>query len=217
MSFFAENSPPMSENSQSAYLRRLPALAAILALGIYWFQADGRKATPTAPAATGVSRALSTGAMAAFLVMPDRVPPGAFTFQDRSGASLGLAAWRGRVVLVNLWATWCAPCRREMPALDRLQKKLGGPRFEVLAISVDRKGAEASEVFLEETGTTSLALYVDPASRAIAALKAPGLPLSVLLDRNGNEIGRLIGPAEWDSDEAVRLIEAALAETSTNP
>ena len=210
----------MSENSGSAaHLRRLPALAAILALalGIYWFQADGRKAAPVAPAATGVSRALATGAMAAFLVMPDRKGPGEFSFQDKAGANLALEAWKGRVVLVNLWATWCAPCRREMPALDRLQKKLGGADFEVLAISVDRKGAAASKAFLDETGATSLALYVDPASTAIAALRAPGLPLSVLLDRNGNEIGRLIGPAEWDSAEAVRLVEAALAEASANP
>ena len=210
----------MTENSGSPVRFGLPALAAILALalGIYWFQADWRKATPSAPATPStISRKLSTGAMSAFLVMPDRRPVGEFSFQDKKGVNLGLPAWRGRVVLVNLWATWCAPCRREMTALDRLQKKLGGPDFEVVAISVDRKGLEASAAFLTETGVQSLALYVDPTSKALAALKAPGLPLTVLLDRNGHEIGRLIGPAEWDSPEAENLIRAALAETAAGP
>ncbi|MBM3520324.1 MAG: TlpA family protein disulfide reductase, partial [Alphaproteobacteria bacterium] len=117
----------MTENSGSPVRFGLPALAAILALalGIYWFQADWRKATPSAPATPStISRKLSTGAMSAFLVMPDRRPVGEFSFQDKKGVNLGLPAWRGRVVLVNLWATWCAPCRREMTALDRLQKKL---------------------------------------------------------------------------------------------
>ncbi len=125
-------------------------LAAIT--GLYLFQASGRKAGPEeavaaqAPAApaTGVTRDLATGALAAFLVKSERKPVPDVAFQDGAGKSLKMSDWKGRVVLVNLWATWCAPCRKEMPDLAQLQKELGSDQFEVVAISVDRKGAEAS-------------------------------------------------------------------------
>jgi thiol-disulfide isomerase/thioredoxin len=135
-------------------------------------------------------------------------------FQDGDGKPLSLEQWKGSVALINLWATWCAPCRKEMPALAALQSKLGSKDFEVVAISVDRKGAEASSVFLKETGADALKLYVDPSSAILNDLKAPGLPVSVLVDRQGREIGRLIGPAEWNGPEAEALIDAALAEKS---
>jgi thiol-disulfide isomerase/thioredoxin len=180
--------------------------------GIYWFQSGERKATAPETVNSGISRELATGSLAAFLVKPERKAVPELMFQDGEGKPLTLAAWKGRVVLVNLWATWCAPCRKEMPVLAALQAKLGSKDFEVVAISVDRKGVEASSAFLKETGADGLKLYVEPSAAILNSLQALGLPATVLVDRQGREIGRLLGPAQWDSAEAVALITAAVAE-----
>jgi thiol-disulfide isomerase/thioredoxin len=161
---------------------------------------------------TGLSKKLSTGKMVAFLVHKTRKQVPELLFKDGKGKDLKLSDWKGRVVLVNLWATWCGPCRREMPDLADLQAKLGGDDFEVVAISVDRKGIEASGKFLESVKATSLALYVDKTTVAFSKLKAVGLPLTVLVDRKGREVGRLIGPAKWNGTDAIRLIKTAIAE-----
>jgi thiol-disulfide isomerase/thioredoxin len=162
-----------------------------------------------APSGPGAN-ALSQGHMAAFVFRkePEALP--AFGFQDGTGRERTLADWRGKVVLLNLWATWCAPCRKEMPALDRLQAELGSDRFEVVAVSVDRTGLAGAKKFLEETGAGRLALYVDPSARLAATLRAVGLPATLLIDAEGREIGRLLGPAEWDSEDAKRLIRAVV-------
>jgi thiol-disulfide isomerase/thioredoxin len=133
------------------------------------------------------------------------------TFQDASGQPVSLGSFRGRVVLLNLWATWCIPCRKEMPALDRLQAALGGPDFEVVALSLDRGGAAASKKFLDATGASKLALYVDSTGKLANEFKAVGLPTTVLIGRDGREIGRLLGPAEWDAEDAKGLVRAAMA------
>jgi len=133
-------------------------------------------------------------------------------FQDAEGKERTLADWRGKVVLLNLWATWCLPCRKEMPSLDRLQKQLGSDKFEVVALSVDRKGLDASRKFLDETKVERLGLYVDASARAISELRVVGLPATLLLDAQGREIGRLLGPAEWDSEDAKRLILSAVSD-----
>jgi thiol-disulfide isomerase/thioredoxin len=172
---------------------------------------QNKTADPSAPPALpkgGGSNPLSTGHMSAFVFAPAPTALPAFKFQDAEGKERTLADWRGKVVLLNLWATWCLPCRKEMPALDRLQAALGSDKFEVVALSVDRKGAEASKKFLDETKVERLALYVDPAARANTVLRALGLPVTLLIDREGREIGRLLGPAEWDSEDAMRLIRA---------
>ncbi|MBC8036816.1 MAG: TlpA family protein disulfide reductase [Rhizobiales bacterium] len=211
----------MNAQKKPRPIRSLAIGLAVLALGlgIYWFQGGERKATVPASAAlggvsatTGVTKELSTGALAAFLVKPERKPVADIGFQDGDGRELKLSQWKGRVVLVNLWATWCGPCRKEMPALAELQTKLGSKDFEVVAISTDRKGVEASSAFLKETGATALKLYVEPTAQILNGLQALGLPATVLIDRQGREIGRLLGPAEWASPEAVALIQAALAE-----
>jgi thiol-disulfide isomerase/thioredoxin len=167
------------------------------------------QASPALPSGPG-SNPLSRGQMAAFVFRkaPEALPEA--TFQDATGKDRTLADWRGKVVLLNLWATWCVPCRREMPALDRLQQELGSDRFEVVAVSVDRKGIEGARKFLDETKAGKLALYVDPTTRLTSELRAVGLPATLLIDRQGREIGRLLGPAEWDSEDAKRLIRAAL-------
>ena len=197
--------------------RLLAAGLAVLAAltGIYWFQSAERKAAVLAPAAAvqaGLSKDLAKGALAAFIVKPQRQAAADIAFQDGSGQDLKLSQWRGRVVLVNLWATWCAPCRKEMPALAELQKQLGSADFEVVAISIDRKGVEASAAFIAETGSQALKLYVEPSGKILDDLEALGLPATVLIDRQGNEVGRLLGPAEWASPEAFELIQAVLAE-----
>ena len=163
----------------------------------------------TAPAGPG-SNPLSQGHVAAFVFRKAPEPVPDVKFQDGAGKELTLADWRGKVVLLNLWATWCLPCRKEMPSLDRLQKELGSDKFEVVAISVDRKGAAASKKFLDETQVERLALYVDATARMSSDLRVIGLPATLLLDTQGREIGRLLGPAEWDSEDAKRLIRSAL-------
>lgn len=138
---------------------------------------------------------------------PRNVP--ALSFQDEDGRTLTLADFRGRVVLLNLWATWCPPCRKEMPSLDRLNAKRGGPAFEVVALSIDADPA-AVKPFYREIGVTSLRGYFDSNARASAELGAFAVPATLLLDRHGREIGRALGPAEWDSPQVEALIDGAL-------
>ena len=132
-------------------------------------------------------------------------------FKDGGGKPRTLADFRGKVVLLNIWATWCAPCRKEMPTLDRLQAELGGPDFEVVALSMDRAGPEQVKKFFAETGVKHLALNIDVSAKSMFTLGAPGLPMTLLIDRKGGEIGRLIGPAEWDSPEMVDFIRGRIA------
>ena len=187
-------------------------LLAIIAggIGIYLSGDVPRKAEEVNSG--GGFKAFAVGPMAAFLVKADRPNVPDLVFKDSSGGEVKLSKWQGRVVLLNLWASWCAPCRKEMPTLNDVQKQLGSKDFEVVALSVDGKGLEASAAFLKETGADSLGLYVDETTTSLNALQALGLPVTVLIDRKGREIGRLLGPAEWNSAEAVALIKAALSE-----
>lgn len=146
---------------------------------------------------------------------PREVPE--ITFQDAEGKSRHLSDFRGRVVLLNIWATWCAPCRQEMPTLDRLQARLGGADFEVVALSVDRLGIDAVRDFYAEIGVRRLSIYVDPSMKATRLLAVPGLPTTLLLDHLGREIGRLIGAAEWDAPEIVALLRTKIAEAGNGP
>jgi thiol-disulfide isomerase/thioredoxin len=131
-------------------------------------------------------------------------------FTDGTGAPRSLADWRGRVVLVNLWATWCAPCVEEMPALDRIAARLGGADFDVVAIAVDRQGDAVVRPFLEKLRLSRLALYLDSSNAVVRVLGAPGLPVSVMLDREGRELGRVLGAAEWDSPAFEALLRRAI-------
>src|SRR5690606_15895218 len=145
---------------------------------------------------------------AAFNFAPSEPKPvPALTFRDGAGKEVSLADFAGEVVVLNLWATWCAPCRDEMPSLDRLQARFGGNGLEVVALSLDRGDVAKVRDFYDELGISSLAIYHDPDSRAGRELGAPGLPTTIVIDRSGREVGRLLGPAEWDSDEAIAVIE----------
>lgn len=142
-------------------------------------------------------------------------PVAAIQFDDAQGRSRSLADFKGKVVLLNIWATWCGPCRKEMPALDRLQAALGGPDFEVVALSIDRGGADAVRKFFAEIGIRHLAMYLDGTGRATRELSAVGLPTTLLIGRDGLEIGRLIGPAEWDSVEALAFVRSIISRSGT--
>ncbi len=135
-------------------------------------------------------------------------------FVDADGRAASLADFRGRVVLLNLWATWCVPCRREMPALERLQAKLGGAEFVVLPLSIDRGGLPPVKRFYEELGLAALGIFVDQSGAATGKLGTAGVPTTLLIDRDGREIGRLLGAAEWDSPEAIALIRRYLNSPS---
>ena len=145
---------------------------------------------------------------------PLRVP--ALSFQDASGKPLTLEHWRGRTVLLNLWATWCVPCRKEMPSLDALESRLGGPNFEVVTVNIDTRDPDKPKAWLKEVGVEKLAYYADPSAKTFQDLKgigrAFGMPTTLLVDPNGCEIGTIAGPAEWASDDAVKLIQAALGK-----
>ncbi len=163
------------------------------------------------PAGPGANP-LSVGEMAAFVFKRSPEPLPDVTFIDGAGKERQLKEWRGKVVLLNLWATWCIPCRKEMPGLDRLQAELGSNQFEVVAVSADKTGIEGARKFLAQVKSERLAVFADPGIRITSTLKAVGMPATILIDREGREIGRLVGPAEWDSKEAKALIAAALAQ-----
>lgn len=131
---------------------------------------------------------------------------------DGDGRPVGLAGLRGKLVLLNIWATWCPPCRQEMPSLDRLQGQLGGPDFQVVALSVDvgAKGIDLVKAFYASTGIKHLAIYQDAEAAAIFKLKAVGVPTTLLLDRQGREIGRMSGTAEWDDPKIVAGLQALI-------
>lgn len=141
-----------------------------------------------------------------FVVHEQPQPAPDVQFTDEDGRTRSLSDFQGKVVLLNIWATWCGPCRKEMPTLDRLQAKLGGPGFEVVALSIDRGGIAKVKEFYAETGIRNLAIYVDTSGTAIGEFGIFGLPGTLLLDREGREIGRLTGPAEWDAPVIVDFI-----------
>jgi thiol-disulfide isomerase/thioredoxin len=157
---------------------------------------------------------LARGEVAAVAVAsaPRALP--ALAFKDASGADKSLADWRGRTVLLNLWATWCVPCRKEMPALDALQAKLGGADFEVVSVNIDTRDTDKPRAWLKDVGVNTLAYYADHSAKVFQDLKAIGkafgMPTTLIVDRNGCELATLAGPAEWASGDALKLVTAAL-------
>jgi len=143
---------------------------------------------------------------------PLRLPD--LSFEDADGKPKKLSDWRGKTVLLNLWATWCVPCRKEMPALDALQTRLGGKDFEVVAVNIDTRDSDKPRHFLKEANLTRLGYFSDQKAKVFQDLKnigrALGMPTSVLIDAQGCEIATIAGPAEWGSDDAIKLIKAAV-------
>jgi thiol-disulfide isomerase/thioredoxin len=134
------------------------------------------------------------------------------TFRDSNGTTRSLSEFKGKTVLLNLWATWCAPCRQEMPSLDRLQAKLGSEGFQVVTLSMDRAGIRPVLRFFEELAITNLTSYIDDSGEGMYDLGATGLPTSLLINAEGQEVARLIGPAEWDSPEVLTFLKGRIAD-----
>jgi len=222
------NDIPERPSPAAAPLRRIPYVigavligAALGYAGVYGLGGLKRNAGGDSDCAAAVKLANKIGPLAhgevAALTMasaPLRLPD--LSFDDANGRPKKLSDWRGRTVLVNLWATWCVPCRKEMPALDGLQTRLGGKNFEVVAINIDTRDPEKPKNFLKDAKLTRLSYFSDDKAKVFQDLKtigrAVGMPTSVLVDGQGCEIATIAGPAEWDSDDAVRLITAATSE-----
>ncbi len=215
--------PEMNKEPSSNGRRRMLAMLALAAVvavvaGIYGI---GRlRSNPADAACRGAVETaariapLAHGEVAALAVAhtPFRVPP--LAFKDAEGHDRTLADFRGRTVLLNLWATWCVPCRREMPALDALQAKLGGPKFQVVAVNIDTRDPEKPLAFLKQIGVTHLSYFADESAEVFEDLKtagkAFGMPTTLIVDPKGCEIGDMAGPAEWASDDGVKLVSAAI-------
>jgi thiol-disulfide isomerase/thioredoxin len=216
--------PPKTSHSASGRRTGLIAAAVVVSAlvgvaGVYGIGSLTRNAgdvacQPTADLARKVAP-FAKGEVAAVTpaARPTAIPD--LAFKDAAGASKKLSDWRGRTILLNLWATWCVPCRKEMPALDELQTKLGGEDFQVVAINIDTRDLDKPRNWLQETGIKSLGYFNDEKAKVFQDLKlvgkAFGMPTSILIDKAGCEIASIAGPAEWASDDALKLIRAALA------
>jgi len=139
-------------------------------------------------------------------------PLAAVQFGDEQGQTRGLADFKGKVIVLNIWATWCVPCRREMPTLDRLEAQLGDSDFQVVPVSIDRGGIDTIRKFYAETAVQKLPLYVDRSGQVLRAVGAIGLPTTLIINRDGQEVARITGPAEWDSAEIVQFLRPLIAE-----
>lgn len=139
-------------------------------------------------------------------------PTPAIAFTDEIGEPLSLDNYRGKVVLLNVWATWCGPCRREMPALDRLRGRLGSDRFDVVTLSIDRAGPGSVRRFYGEIGIGDLPITIDRSAQVARDLKVRGIPTTILLGADGEELGRLVGPSEWDAEAMVDFLETVIGQ-----
>src|SRR5690242_938530 len=221
--------PERSKQIAKASLRRRGALfaAAIVAglavgfAGVYAIGAFKPNIDPACRASAALLqklKPLARGEVAAVNV-PDRpmlLPD--LAFHDAQGNTKHLSDWRGRTVLLNLWATWCVPCRKEMPALDALEKKAGGPKFQVVTVNIDTRDPDKPKAWLKEVGISNLAYFADANAKVFQDLKAIGrafgMPTTLLVDPNGCELGTIAGPAEWASQDALTLINTALSGAS---
>ena len=179
--------------------------AAVIAVVALLWMPSGDDA-PDTEAAVQTAQPLVTGQVANFILYERPEPAPAITFTDEAGKPHSLADFRGRVVLVNFWATWCLPCKREMPSLDRLEATLGSERFQVLALSQDKIAVSKVRDFYFDQKIADLTLYIDQTGNSQRAFAVTGLPATVLIDTRGRVVGRMVGPAEWDSPEAVALL-----------
>lgn len=190
----------------------------VLAFVLYWIKAPGGKKAAESPACPGAAelaarlKPLVHGEIAALTLAPrPKLLPG-LGFDTPEGTKASLADFKGRTVLLNLWATWCVPCRQEMPALDRLQGMFGSKDFAVVAVNIDTARLDRPKAFLDEIGVKNLKLYTDNTAAAFQTLKQAGkvlgLPTTILIGKDGCEIGTMAGPAQWDSEEALTLLNA---------
>ena len=218
----SEQKQQSEKPSRATHRRRIGVAAAIAVLavlvavyGIGHLRSNPDAAACRQAVATAARIApLATGEVAALAVAHTgfRVPD--LAFKDDAGQVKTLNDWRGRTVLLNLWATWCVPCRKEMPALDALQAKLGGDKFQVVAVNIDTRDPQKPRNFLKQVGVSHLAYYADDSAQVFETLKeagkAFGMPTTLIIGPHGCEIGNMAGPAEWASDDGVKLVSAAI-------
>jgi thiol-disulfide isomerase/thioredoxin len=197
-----------------AAIAALGALAAVYGVLGLWRNPGDAACRPAVDLAHRIAP-LARGEVAAVQPADEGLKVPTVRFRDGGGAEKSLADWRGRTVLLNLWATWCVPCRKEMPALDALQAKLGASGFEVVAVNIDTRDPEKPKTWLHDVGIRNLAYYSDTSARVFQDLKAVGkaigMPTTLIVDPNGCEIASLAGPAEWASADGVAFVSAALA------
>lgn len=220
------NEPENKKNPVVTLALLAGVLGLVIAAGLYAFSGvagnveNSVASTGADSASCSYDKALAqkldagaTGHVAAFKATDKAFSVADFAFKDKDGNDKTFADWKGRTVLFNLWATWCAPCRAEMPALDALQKDLGGDAFEVVPVSVDLGDPSKPKKFYQDIGLKNLGLYHDEALNSLNTLKknglAYGLPATLLIDKNSCVVGVLNGPAEWATDEAKELIKIA--------
>lgn len=179
-----------------------------VAAGLYLASTGGE--TPTVPDIDFTSiEDMRTGDMLKLQLGADRGSGVVFTHED--GSDMTLAAFDGQFVVLNFWATWCAPCRKEMPHLSQLQDEMGGADFEVVTVATGSNQRPAMERFLEEIGVDNLPLHTDNNSALARDMGVSGLPVTIILNPDGYEIARLIGDADWASDNAKEILAALMA------
>ena len=165
----------------------------------------------TAAADTAAIEAMREGDMRKLVFHAEPKPAGTAAFTDPEGGEHRLGDWDGKVVLLNFWATWCAPCRKEMPMLDALQTEFGGAAFEVVPVATGRNSPEGIRRFFAEVGVGNLPVLLDPRQELAREMGVFGLPVTVILDQNGEEIARMVGEADWASDNARAIVAALIA------
>lgn len=217
------HAPESPKNRSRFWIAGLAALG-VLGAGAAWYGLSHPGANVAQSgecrASTAVAerlKPLAKGELAAIGVSNAPKTPPVVAFNGPEGQPLSLTDFKGKTILVNLWATWCVPCRQEMPALDRLQAEFGGPDFQVVAINVDTRNPDKPKAWLQETGIRNLAYYADPAGKLLQVLQKSGhvvgLPTTFVVDASGCEIALLKGPAEWASPEALAFVRMALGRS----
>ncbi|MGB3448528.1 MAG: TlpA disulfide reductase family protein [Xanthobacteraceae bacterium] len=216
-----DNPPPRPAARRLPLLLSAIAAGAIVGYGIVtqWNAMQQQAGDPDCTGAAALAQKiapLATGEVAALTMVQKPMKMPDLVFDDGHGNPKKLSDWRGKTVLLNLWATWCVPCRKEMPALEQLEAKLGGDKFQVVAVNIDTRDLEKPKAFLKDANLTRLGNFSDAKARIFQDLKsiglALGMPTSVLIDGKGCQIGNMAGPAEWSSDDAIKLIQAAVAQ-----
>jgi thiol-disulfide isomerase/thioredoxin len=214
---------PARESKTPRYL--IPAVvAAVIIIAVAVVASGGKQdAAPVAEKAPTTEKSgekteaesaaeLNKSTVADFVWHETPQPVAQTVFNDASEAELTLDKFKGKVLVVNFWATWCAPCVKEMPTLDALQAKLGGGDFAVVAISQDRDGAKVAKPFADKNGWKNLAFYVEKMGKFARDAQLRGLPTSLVVDKSGKEVGRIEGEVEWDSPEMEKILRDLIAK-----
>ncbi len=211
-----ENTPPRKPVNKLMFGGA--AMAIVIGLGLFAFYSTADNPAEalvckSSKATIAKMKPFASGELAAFQLADRPQDLSAISFKDKDGKNVTIADWKGRTILLNMWATWCAPCRREMPALQQLQVDLGGDNFEVVPVSVDLGDDSKPKAFYKKIKLDKLPFYADGTMEIFSRLKklglAFGMPTTVIVDKEGCSLGVLNGPAEWASDDAKALVRAA--------